>query len=250
MHKPGIVITGASSGLGLELAKFMLQAGWHVMNLSLHSHGKIDAEYNYRMDWCKTDVGDYDSVVQAEEFTRNWVAGPIRALVNCAGINHIDYLENANPETWDIIMDSNAKSIFNTSKAFLEQLKVTKGVICNITSDAAWKPMTGSAAYNASKGAAHILTLQLARELTKKYDITVFGVAPGKLEGTGMSQYIDQRVMQMRGWTAEQALTYAQIGRLHPEEIPPKALADFLAFLLGSPARHRYFSGCIIPYGA
>ena len=45
-------------------------------------------------------------------------------------------------------------------------------------------PMTCSLAYNASKGAAHIMTLQLARELTKKHGITVFGIAPNKLKGT------------------------------------------------------------------
>jgi NAD(P)-dependent dehydrogenase (short-subunit alcohol dehydrogenase family) len=247
----GIAITGASSGLGYALAQFMLYAGWKVANLSLEAPPE-ERQFADRIKWFATDVRDWGMVSMAAEDAMVWNREPIRALVNCAAVNRISWLEDATVEDWNLVMDTNARGIFNTAKAFLPQLKVVQpyGVICNIVSDAAWKPMSGSSAYNASKGAAHILTLQLARELTRRHGITVFGIAPGKIYGTGMSQYIDRRVMEMRGWTKEEADNYAMAGRLHKEEIPVKALAEFISYLLGSHLHHRYLSGCILPYGA
>ena len=111
-------------------------------------------------------------------------------------------------------------------------------------------PMTCSAAYNASKGAAHILTLQLARELTKKNGITVFGISPNKLQGTGMSREIEKQVLGTRGWTAEEAQRYQLAALVTGEETPPRMVAEFVGFLLSSKARHQYLSGCVLPYGA
>lgn len=239
-----MAITGASSGLGRLLMLRMRELGWRVFNLSLKP-----AERSMDIDFVPCNVSNYDDVRQAAERIQH-LKSPIDVLVNCAAVNNIDYLENTNVMDWDMIMDTNAKGIFLTAKCFLDQLTKTRGTICNITSDAAWKPMTGSSAYNASKGAAHILTLQLARELTRRHGICVFGVAPGKLLGTGMSKYIDARVPSMRGWTPEEAQRYAKTGRLWPEEIPPEHLANFLSYLLAERINHRYFSGCIIPYGA
>lgn len=147
-------------------------------------------------------------------------------------------------------MDVNAKGIFKMSQACLSMLAASNGTIVNIVSNAAHMPMTCSLAYNASKGAAHIMTLQLARELTRKWGITVFGIAPNKLHGTGMSEDIDQQVVATRGWTKEQAQAYQLQGLLAGEETPPQAVAEFLAYLLRDKANHRFLTGTVIPYGA
>ena len=94
------------------------------------------------------------------------------------------------------------------------------------------------------------MTLQLARELTKKHGITVFGIAPNKLRDTGMSRSIDEQVVATRGWTAEYAHQYQINGLLSGEETDPEQLADFVAYLLQSKNHHKYLTGCILPYGA
>ena len=147
-------------------------------------------------------------------------------------------------------MNVNAKGIYLMSREFLPSLMRTKGTILNIVSNAAHMPMTCSLAYNASKGAAHIMTLQMARELTKNYGITVFGIAPNKLSGTGMSNSIDEQVVKTRGWTEEYAKEYQLNGLLTGEETPPELLAEFIAYLLKTKQNHKYLSGCILPYGA
>jgi len=108
--------------------------------------------------------------------------------------------------------------------------------------------MRCSAAYNASKGAALILTKQLARELSP--DITVFSISPNKLAGTGMSDSIDKQVCETRGWTLEEAQKYQLQGLLTGEETPVANLVNFISFLLATKGNHKYLTGCDIPYGA
>ena len=135
------------------------------------------------------------------------------------------------------------------TKACLPKLIESKGTVLNIVSNAAHMPMTSSLAYNASKGAALIMTKQLARELTKRYGITVFSISPNKLHGTAMSEQIDDEVVRTRGWTKEQAVQYQLNGLLAGEETPVEAVAEFVTFLLSSKERHKYLTGTDIPYG-
>ena len=166
-----------------------------------------------------------------------------------AGINGIDFLEDLKEEDWDKIVDTNAKGIYMMTKACLPKLIESKGTVLNIVSNAAHMPMTSSLAYNASKGAALIMTKQLARELTKRYGITVFSISPNKLHGTAMSEQIDDEVVRTRGWTKEQAVQYQLNGLLAGEETPVEAVAEFVTFLLSSKERHKYLTGTDIPYG-
>ena len=94
------------------------------------------------------------------------------------------------------------------------------------------------------------MTKQLARELTKKHGITVFGIAPNKMSGTGMSGSIDDQVVKTRGWTKEYAQEYQLNGLLTGEETPPGLLAEFIAYLLQDKEHHKFLTGCILPYGA
>jgi len=222
-----ILITGASCGLGKVLADVLRKDGHTVFEYNL-----ADGQ-----DVRKPDL----------EFIRSF--GTLDVLINSAGVNIIDWLENFTEENWDKVMDTNAKGIFMMSKACLPQLVESKGTILNIVSNAAHMPMTCSLAYNASKGAAHIMTKQLARELTRKYGITVFGIAPNKLAGTGMSEDIDLQVVKTRGWTLEQAQKYQLAGLLTGQETPPEAVADFIAYLLLNKNNHKFLTGCILPYG-
>lgn len=239
-----VAITGASSGLGWLLASALISQGKEVFNLSLEEPA-LPLE---GVKWLCTDVRNEDSVRHAAATI--WGSGPAEIVVNCAGLNRIGFLEDFEADTWDAVLDTNAKGIFHVAKAFLPQLKESKGTLVNLVSNASHMPMTGSLAYNASKGAAHIMTLQLARELTRLHAITVFGVSPNKLAGTGMSLDIDEQVCATRGWTMEYAKEYQRSALLAGEETDPAALAEFLAFLLSTKKRHQYLTGCIIPYGA
>lgn len=177
----------------------------------------------------------------------------VDTLVNCAGINRIGWLENFEHTDWNAVMDTNAKGIFMMVRACLPQLRESvrergHAVVLNIVSNASHMPMRCSAAYNASKAAAAMLTKQMARELAGE-GITVFSVSPNKLTGTGMSRDIDEQVMATRGWTREEMEAYQRASLLTGEETEPDDVAEFCAFLLAYPHRFRALAGCDMPYG-
>jgi NAD(P)-dependent dehydrogenase (short-subunit alcohol dehydrogenase family) len=220
-----ILITGSGKGLGKAMKDELEKQGHNILGY---------------------DINDGNDVTKAK------ISGSINidVLINNAGVNLIDWLENFTEDMWDKVMDVNAKGIYMMSRACLPSLIKNRGTILNIVSNAAHMPMTCSLAYNASKGAAHIMTLQMARELTKKHGITVFGIAPNKLSGTGMSKSIDEQVVKTRGWANDYARQYQLDGLLTGEETPPQRLAEFIAYLLQSKEHHKYLTGCILPYGA
>lgn len=224
-----IVITGSASGLGAQLCNFFIGESdqrvysWDLPNVDIRFESSIEAA-SWRLAGEKVDV-----------------------LINCAGINRIDYIPDTSREDWNDVMDTNARGMFFTVKHLAEKLR--GGTIVNIISNASHIPMTASLAYNASKGAAEIMTRQMARELGKTHDITVFGVSPNKLSGTGMSAEIEKRVCELRGWTPEEAKAYQLAALPAGEETDPATLAEFIAFLLSNKQRHKYLAGCIIPYG-
>lgn len=218
-----ILITGGDSGLGAEIVKAIEES---------------DPTSN---------VVVFDGDVRGPEIWE--LPSNIDILINCAGVNKINWLENVSDEEWNEIIDVNAGGIFRMVRACLPQLAESKGTVLNIVSNAAHMPMTCSAAYNASKAAALILTKQMARELFPKYGITVFSVSPNKLAGTPMSKSIDEQVCRTRGWTMEYAQQYQLNGLSVKKETPPKRVAEFIAFLLSSKERHFYLNGVDLPYG-
>lgn len=218
-----IIVTGHKSGLGKELASVLPDViGWSLPEV---------------------DVRDRTSVLVAAANAPS----KIDVLINCAGINRINWFKNVSEREWDDVIDTNLKGIYMTTRALLDKLR--NGTIINIVSNASHVPMTCSAAYNASKGGALMLTKSLARELIKTHNITVFAISPNKLKGTGMSRDIESAVMSLRGWTAEQARAYQLASLPSGEETDPKELAEYVAYLLATKQRHKHLAGCEIAFG-
>lgn len=221
-----ILVTGSGAGLGKAIADALRGDGHEVF------------DYDRKLG---------DDVRNPPEHFR---LEALDVLINCAGINKTAWLESLPEDQWDEVMGINAKGIFKMTQWALPALIRSQGTVLNIVSNASHMPMTTSLAYNASKGAAHIMTLQMARELSKKHGITVFGISPNKLKGTEMSKDIEDQVVALRGWTPEYAQQYQLNALLAGEETDPAALADFVRYLLQDKAHHKYLTGCILPYGA
>lgn len=241
-----ILVTGSAGGLGTLLVKLLTNAGHTVYEYDVTKHRFLDVLEPTLYSECIEDV---DDVI----FMDGKLCGEITeldVLINCAGVNELNWLEDLTENQWDRVMDTNVKGIYMMSQACLPLLKKSRGTILNIGSDAAWRPMRCSLAYNASKAAVDMMTLQMARELTPKYGITVFSINPNKLAGTSMSKTVDETVCKIRGWTPEYAEQYQLSTLLTGEETPPGLVAEFITFLLQDKLHHKHLSGCIIPYGA
>jgi len=224
-NNPAAVVTGSNSGLGAEIRKQLAALGWDVIPYDIARAEDVAAPKRWLRDLPKVD-----------------------ALVNCAGINGLAWLDTMSDELWDDIMNTNAKGLWKMTQALLPQLKASQGCVLNIVSNAAHMPMRCSTAYCASKAAALMVTKVMARELTAS-GVTVFSVSPNKLSGTHMSDVIDEQVMETRGWTKEQAQKYQLAGLLTGKETPVKDCAAFCAGLVHDQELHRPLAGCDLPFG-
>lgn len=242
------VVTGHTSGLGLNITSVLIAMGWRVYGISDGDFGVKDTD---NLISIVADVKWMDELKAAAAE----VGDHVDVLINCAGVNHLTPFAELKGEDWERLMDTNAKAPWMATQAFLPLLQRSNdreqgGTVINIVSNAAQVPMTHSLAYCASKAAALMVTRQMARELFKTHGLTIFSISPNKLAGTGMSLYIEEKVPGLRGWTKEEAEAYQLAALPIGEETNPMALAEFIGFLLSSKDRHRYLHGCNIPYGA
>jgi NAD(P)-dependent dehydrogenase (short-subunit alcohol dehydrogenase family) len=118
-----------------------------------------------------------------------------------------------------------------------------------ISSDAAYTPMRGSVNYCASKAALDMAVKTLAREWNvpeelEKGSVRVNAVAPGMVEDTPMSRYIEETVPSFRGWTAEKALAYEQSMQPMGRRADKAEVAHLVADVLYGP---NYLNGAIVP---
>lgn len=227
-----IVITGSESGLGRLLAEQFEkdQGDWTVHGLDRHNCNLL-----------------YETSIKR---ATQQLPHRVDVLINCAGVNKVDFLEDLTLAVWEETLAVNTRAPWLLTKFLLPALKAAGGTVCNVISNASHIPMTASLAYNASKAALHMVTLQLARELTKRHGITVFGISPNKMAGTGMSEDIEQQVQRVRGWTPEYAQQYQLNALVTGKETDPHQVARFMFWLLSEKERHEALSGCVLPYGA
>jgi len=243
------IITGASSGLGFELAKRLRREA-----LTFTVGGPAGYFPSSPVDM-RADLSDSAAlplvVESAMAKLKSGKPATQNILINCAGLNYIEAFDETNFAEWDQLMALNARAPIELTQHLLPWLTGSEqpGTVVNIISNASHVPMTNSVCYNASKGALHIATLAMGREIGKSHGITVFGVSPNKMEGTEMSEYIESRVPELRGWTPEEAARYQTAALPAGAATPPWVVAEFIAFLLSKPERHRYLHQTVIPYG-
>lgn len=169
-----VIVTGASSGIGLATAKIFLQNGFSVYDFS--RSGK-DGEIHH----IACDVTDEESVKKAVSLVIE-KEGKIDVLVNNAGFGISGAAENTPTEKAKKQFDVNFFGAFNVSKAVIPYMRDRKsGMIINISSMAAELSIPFQLFYSASKSAINSLTLALANEV-RPFGIKVCAVMPGDVK--------------------------------------------------------------------
>lgn len=180
------LVTGASSGLGIEFADGLAAAGADVALFArrgdrLHAvAAEIAERYGVRTLPVAVDITDRRSTEAAFEHVRTEL-GPLWALVNNAGLAPTGRAERQFPEQWDQTLALNLTSVFHCCLLGAEQMRAAGrgGRIVNITSifGRLGSSLFRVSSYAASKGGAENLTRQLAVEWAKD-GITVNAIAP------------------------------------------------------------------------
>ena len=229
------LVTGGSSGIGLETSRQLIRAGAEVALVARHAEALDRAVAELGPGSCALccDVANPDQVTAlARAVEVRW--GGLDGLVNNAGVATMASLLETVPEAWDRTFAVNVRGPYLVARALHFLLGRGSGpAVVNVSSTLAEKAIPGMAAYNASKAALNQLTRSLALEW-----------APAIRVNAVMPAVVDTPIHASRGMTPEQV---AGMGRLHPLRRvgQPGDVAAVILFLL-SPAS-SFMTGAVIP---
>ncbi|WP_068780775.1 elongation factor P 5-aminopentanone reductase [Paenibacillus sp. GM2] len=232
-----VLVTGASRGIGAQIALRFASVGMNVVIHYLNSHERANEvarqcmEMGAKVHTISADLRSKTEIERMKERLAGYGLHP-DILVNNAGISHYGLLTDVEEAKWDEIMDVNLKSVFLLSQAFLPYMISQRfGRIINVSS--VWGISGGSCevVYSAAKGGVNAFTKALAKEAAPS-GVTVNAVAPGAVKTDMMDRFDAEELKQL-----EEDIP---VGRLAaPEEI--SSLVYFLALPESS-----YITGQII----
>lgn len=190
------LVTGASRGIGAAIADTLAEAGATVAGTATSRAG-ADA-ISERLAGIDPSSRGYVLDVNEEGAAEALVKGVTddlgapTVLVNNAGITRDQILMRMKDEDWDVILDTNLRSVFRLSKACLRgMMKARGGRIISIASVVGSMGNAGQSNYAAAKAGMMGFSRSLAREIGSR-DITVNVVAPGFID-TDMTRALDEQ---------------------------------------------------------
>jgi 3-oxoacyl-[acyl-carrier protein] reductase len=231
------LITGASRGIGLGIARVFAAEGADIAFTYLSSEEKARAletelkTAGIRAKGYKSDAGNY---AEAEKLINDIIAdfGDLEVIVNNAGITKDGLLLRMSEEQWDAVINTNLKSVYNITKhAARHLMKQRKGSIINMSSVVGRDGNAGQANYSASKAGVIGFTQAIAKELGSR-NIRCNAIAPGFIQ-TEMTDALDPKVIEE--WNK-----MIPLGRPGTTE----DVADLTVFLASD--RSKYITGQVI----
>ncbi len=226
------LITGASRGIGRNIAKTLSAAGYHVFAVAKTSQDALLSLQNeIGCTPILADVSDPDQVSSLYN-TIHQYCDHIDVLVNNAGISHIGLLQDMSVEEWDRVINTNLRSAFLCSKhALPSMISRQNGCIINISSMWGERGASCEVAYSASKGGLNAFTKALAQEVAPS-GIRVNAIACGAID-TDMNRFLssDERA------ELESGIGLGRFGT-------PQEVADLVLYLAGD--KSTYLTGQVI----
>src|SRR4029450_8140116 len=168
-----VLITGCSSGYGLEIARYFHAQGWNVV-ATMRTPREDVLRQSDRLRVLALDVTNAEGIAAALK-----ACGPIDVLVNNAGIGLMGAFEATPMSTVREVFETNTFGVMAMTQAVLPQLRARRsGAVVNVTSSATLAPMPLVATYTASKMAIEGFTASLALEL-ESFNVRAKRVEPG-----------------------------------------------------------------------
>lgn len=218
------LVTGASRGIGREIARALAARGAEVIGTATSEAGAESISEDLRAHdgngyGIVMNVSNAESIDSGLKLIAEKSGAPT-ILVNNAGITRDNLLMRMKEDDWDEVINTNLSSIYRTSKAVLRGMaKARWGRIINISSVVAGMGNPGQVNYCAAKAGVEGMTRSLAKEMANR-GITVNSVAPGFID-TDMTKKLDDG-------QRDAMMSVIPAGRLgEPEEVA--AVVAFLA---------------------
>jgi NADP-dependent 3-hydroxy acid dehydrogenase YdfG len=180
MAEPLIVITGASSGIGLALARAFAKEDHALLLLARHMEPLPDLPQD-RIAYAKADVADYGAV-ELESRRAQDRFGKAECLVNNAGFADARDFKSVDPASYAHEIDVNLKGVLNCTKVVIGDMSARgSGTIINISSVSDRKTAPVAVSYTATKYGVRALSESL-REAEGRNGLRVINVAPGYIK--------------------------------------------------------------------
>jgi NAD(P)-dependent dehydrogenase (short-subunit alcohol dehydrogenase family) len=237
------LVTGGSRGIGLMIARGLLQAGARVIVSSRKEDQLREAAAELAKEGeCEAIPADLSSPEGAKALASAVAErfGKLDLLVNNAGATWGAPLEEFPASGWDRVMHTNVEGIFHLTIALLGSLRAAASEedparVINIGSiDGLRTPVTDNFSYSASKAAVHMLTRHLAKRLAGEH-VTVNAIAPGPFPSKMTAFMLDEPASRE---AVEGMVPLGRVGR--GDDVA--GLVIFLASRAGS-----YLTGAVIP---
>ena len=198
MIKRNVFVSGASRGIGRDIAIHFANNGYKVVGTS-RKNFDFDDDYNnfdfddvlYNLFPIKLDITNRDDIKDCFAELKSLDLLP-SILINNAGITSDQIFLRMKDEDWDNVIETNLTGTYNLSKVFIKNMvKNRNGRIINISSVSGLMGNPGQVNYSSSKSALNGFTKSLAKEVGSR-NITVNSVAPGFIQ-TDMTSFLDDQ---------------------------------------------------------
>lgn len=218
-----VVVTGGGAGIGRSIATTLADAGWRV---AIWDRLPSAPAVHDRILSIAADVTDQESLELALSRTESDL-GPIDALVNNAGIDHVGPFIDSTPQQWDDILGVNLLGAIRCTQVVLTGMVERRfGRIVFVASDAGKVGGANEAVYSASKGGVIAFGKAIAREVAE-YGVLVNSVCPGPVETALLRQLADHSSQQVARLT--RAIPLGRVGQ-------PGDVAALVRYLLSDGA--------------
>ncbi len=230
------LISGGARGMGGVEARLFAKEGAKVVigDIREEEGRQIEAQIAEAGGECLFIFLDVTKEANWVEAVASTVArfGKLDILINNAGIFPMEKVEDTTPESWDQVMDINAKGVFLGTKAAIPAMRQSGGgSIINLSSIAGLVGSSYSSSYNASKGAVRLLTKSTAIQYAKE-GIRANSIHPGLIDTLMAADLLaDEELRQRR-------IASTPLGRIGTaQEVAQGALylaSDESSFVTGS----------------
>ena len=235
-HKVALV-TGGRGGIGRAICARFAAEGAEVIAADLNERGSLTGTAPPDNRFLKLDVTSEEDARNSIEFVED-AFGRLDVLVNAAGIEIEETIENTSLEEWNRIFSVNVTGTFLTSKHALPLLRKSAGAsIVNFGSYDGFIADPGLAAYCATKGAVHALTRAMACDHGPE-GIRVNAVCPGYIDTPMLQSFFEGEGSGVRGGRID--MLQEAVRAIHPSRRygTPEDVASLVTWLASDEARY------------
>ena len=245
------IVTGSTSGIGQAMAKALAGQGVNVVINGLGDPAKIEqeraeiaAQYGVEIKYHGADMTKPDEIADMVNFAKREF-GRLDILLNNAGVQHVDPIEDFPIDKWNLILAINLSSAFHSIRAAVPIMKEQKrGRIVNLASAHALVASPFKSAYVSAKHGVAGLTKTVALEAAT-FGVTANAICPGYV-WTPLVEHQIPETMEARRMTREQVINDVLLTAQPTKQFVTVEEIAALAVYLASDAA-RSITGAIIP---